>query len=280
MKNQFIYILVVALGLMACQKDITLDLKDQEVSKISVDASISNIAGENQYVLLSKTSSFYSTDFRDNRVQNANVILSVNGTSFLLNENSSDSLRGYYMPPANFTYQVGDMVELRVEVGDEILTAKNEVLPTLNIDSISFRLSALFVAGLLPDTVYVVEAHFTPLANEERFYLFNLYYNGELQTVKPADRTIRMIDGSLPYVSVTVGSVSPEDLAKGAWLTVEVKSITKEFADFYDIMFNQVDLSGNPFAAAPPANVPSNISGGFGFYIASDVDTIGRKFLE
>ena len=280
MKKQFLYILLASLSWVACQKDITLDLKDQAVSKISVDATISNIAGAEQYVLLSKTSSFYSTDFRDNRVRNANVVLNVNGTNYLLNENSADSLRGFYCPPSNFSYSAGDMVELRVEVDDEVLTAKNEVLPVLKIDSITFRVSALVEAGLLPDTVYVVEAHFAPISNEERFYLFNFYFNGKVQTVKPAEKTIRRIDGSLPYVSRTVGSISPEDLAKGEWLTVEVRSITKEFANFYDIMFDQVDLSGNPFAAAPPANVPTNISGGFGFFIASEVDTIGRKFLE
>jgi len=39
-------------------------------------------------------------------------------------------------------------------------------------------------------------------------------------------------------------------------------SISPELATFYEVLFNQTDLSGNLFASSPPANVPTNISNG------------------
>ena len=281
MKNIILILLAfISVLFTACQDDIILDLDGQVLEKITVDASLSNIA-EEQSILISRTSDYYNTDFRNLRVTGATVTVSVNGNDVLLTENDPSTSRGRYSLPSNFTFNVGDEVSLRAEVDGEILTASQIVEKTLKIDSITFSLSSFVELGFSTDTTYDIIAHYAPVETEkEGFYLFNLYYNGKLQTTKPSERTIRNVLPDATYISRSIGSVALEDLEKGEWITVEVWGVNEDFARFYSILFNQVDLSGNPFAASPPANVPTNITNGLGYFIASDVDTIGRKFLE
>jgi hypothetical protein len=100
-----------------------------------------------------------------------------------------------------------------------------------------------------------------------------------LQTPRPADKAIVDDINLKPYVSLAVLSVKEEKLKAGDTLSLEIRSISKEMFDFYNTIFNQTNLSGNPFAGAPPANVAGNLSqGAWGFFQISDLYAVSRIY--
>ena len=63
-------------------------------------------------------------------------------------------------------------------------------------------------------------------------------------------------------------------LSPGDTLTLEMISISRVQYDFYANFLYQTELSGNPFASAPPANIPTNLSeGARGFFQVSRLST-------
>ncbi len=162
--------------------------------------------------------------------------------------------------------------------------------PVPPIDSVHLRVNPFQNANQqdAQDTSLQVIAHFDDLAGEGDHYLFNLYLGGELYSKKANDKVV-VDDGGWKDGTITLAAQSFE-LGDGRdhlgdTLTLTIRSVSAACDEFYDIFSEQTELSGNPFAAAPPANIPTNMSGSaLGFYQVSSIKKhsrpIDQQFLE
>jgi hypothetical protein len=185
---------------------------------------------------------------------------------------ATDSLKGYYYHDRVTNNLQGKTMKLNIEFNNRTYTALSQWKPLPDIDSISLKINPFSQLGFFNDTIYDVLVHFRELPQPDDFYLFNLYVNDTLRTSRPSEKGLLSDENLNEYVSVPILSFNGKNVKEGDHLMVEMRSISKENYEFYNIFFFQTDLSGNPFAGAPPANIPTNLSAGArGFFQVSAV---------
>lgn len=265
--------LLMAISLLSCEKDVILDLADTEGAYMIVESHIVN-DGKAQWVRLSWSSSYYEVSSGE-PVSGASVHIADETSSFGFEEWFPDSLPGYY-----FNDKIAQLLSetdytLNISHDNKEFNASSKLNPVPLIDSVTLKLNPFSDLGINPDTVYDILAHFRDLPTEGNHYLFNLYVNDTLRTARPSDKALVSDENLEEYVSLAVLSINVDEVNPGDTLKLEIRSISKEMFDFYNVFFFQTDLSGNPFAGAPPANLPTNLSqGARGFF---QVSLIHRK---
>jgi hypothetical protein len=261
--------------LIACEKDVVLDLADREGTFLIVEADLTDNGGR-QWIKLTRSTSYYDQN-AGLAVSDAKVIVRSDELEYNFYE-GVDSLAGYYFNNIISEQLTGQIMYLEIEHYGKKYTATSRWNPLPGLDSISIRLNIFSQLGFLPDTLYDILVHFTELPEKDNFYLFNLYVNDTLKTGRPRSKGLLSDRNLNDYVSLAVLNVNQKDIKPGDQLTVEMRSISEEYFNFYNIFFFQTDLSGNPFAGAPPANIPTNLSSGArGFFQISAVE---RKSIE
>jgi len=261
-------LIVFTLFFASCEKDVVLDLVKKEGNFVVVDANLTD-NGKNQWIRLSLSSSYYDVS-TGKPVSNAIVKVDSEGQSFEFFESTVDSLKGYYI-----NGQISSLLEekqyfLTIEHDAKTYTAQSELKPLPVLDSVTMEISFVTQLGFIPDTIYDIYVHFEELPSPDDYYLFDLYVNDTIKTPRPSDKSLVSDINLEPYVSFSVLNINKADLKEGDKIRVEMRSISRENWDFYNIFFFQTDLSGNPFAGAPPANIPTNLSeGAKGFFQVS-----------
>ena len=272
--NLIILVLALFAGITACEKDVILDLASIEGKYIIVEGNLID-DGSRQWIRLTRSSSYYDVTTGD-AVQDASVLVEGNNQVWQFQELFPDSLPGYYFNSQISSALTETMYHLHIETTDNsIFFAQSELRPVPVLDSVTVKLNPFSELNFFDTTVYDLIAHFADLPGDGDHYLFNLYINNKLKTPRPTDKE-PMSDVNLDeYSSYAVLNLNENDIAPGDTLILEMRSISKEKFDFYSIFFFQTDLSGNPFAGAPPANIPTNLSeGARGFF---QVSAVNRK---
>ena len=270
-------VIVFMTMMVSCEKEVILDLSDQQGLYLIVEADIDDAASR-QWIRLSYSSSYYDIS-TGSPVTEAAVSITYGDTVFIFNESNIDSLRGYY-----FNNDIGNKLaygnyKLVIEHEDEMYTALSEYRLVPEIDSVTLRLNFFSSAGFTDEVLYDVYAHFRELPGNGDHYLANISINDSLITKSPSQKTVISDEDLQDYVSLSVRTINGDGLNDGDMLTVELRSISRANYDFYQLFFFQTDLSGNPFAGAPPANIPTNLSeGARGFFQVSSVSTATIDF--
>ncbi len=252
----------------SCEKDVILDLADVEGQYIIVDANITD-NGLAQWVKLSYSSSYYAVGNGEG-ITGARVKIESADETFDFLQWDSDTLPGYYYNEEISTSLSEKTYELIIETEKGTYRASSQLRPVPPIDSLSIRLNPFSELGFTEDTLYDIIAHFNDLPSEEDHYLFNYSVNDTLRTPRPTDKSLLSDENLQENVSLAIFNINRNELNPGDEITLEMRSISKDNFDFYNIFFFQTDLSGNPFAGAPPANIPTNFSeGARGFFQVS-----------
>lgn len=275
-KIQQLFLLMVGLLVWtSCEKDVILDLSDVEGQYVIVEANITD-GEEIQWVKLSYSSSYYDVT-RGRGITDATVKIESGDDIFVFEQWNSDTLPGYYYN-TEIPQQLQEKVyELSIEVEGEKYTASSELMPVPSIDSLSIKINPFSELGFTQDTIYDIFVHFRDLPAQENYYLFNYAVNDTLRTPRPSDKALVSDENLEETVSLAIFNINREDIEDGDEIMLEIRSISKENFDFYNIFFTQTDLSGNPFAGAPPANIPTNLSAGArGFF---QVSATGKKSI-
>jgi hypothetical protein len=265
--------------MVSCEKEVTLDLSDQQGLYLIVEADIDDAASR-QWIRLSNSSSYYDIS-TGSPVTEAVVSITYVDTVFTFNESSIDSLRGYY-----FNNDIGNKLsygdyELAIEHEGKIFTAFSEYRPVPALDSVTLRLNFFSSAGFTDELLYDVNVHFRELPGSGDHYLANISINDSLITRSPSQKTVISDEDLQEYVSLSISTINGDGLNDGDMLSVELRSISRANYDFYQLFFFQTDLSGNPFAGAPPANIPTNLSeGARGFFQVSSVSMTTMAFKD
>jgi hypothetical protein len=276
-KNIPVIILVLLITTVSCEKEVVLDLYSPAGSFLIVEGDIDDRLA-NQWIRLTSSSSYYDQASAP-PVSNALVIISDGITDYHFRESLNDSLKGYYINSALSSNLKEGVYYLTVEIEDEIYTSHSEYKPVPVIDSVTFDLNIFSRLGITPDTIFDISIHFTNLEGNDIYYLTNLYINDRLKTVRPQDKTVIRGADLTDYVSLAVNNLNRDEINDGDLLMIEIRSISRGQYDFYIDFFSQTSLSGNPFAGAPPANIPTNISeGALGFFQISSSEIIEREF--
>jgi hypothetical protein len=262
--------LLTMLLLISCETDALLDLPGHSDQFIIVEANVDDLYGI-QKVRLYRSSSFYDT-IKGYPVSNAYVLVSDGIQSYVFDEDPWDLMKGFYNNHViGENLRQGIIYHLTISDGSGSYTARSELRPVPAIDSVTISLNVLCTIGIVTQKIYDVFIHFNNLGGLN-YYLINLYVNDKLITTTPAQKTVVCDRGMDGHVSVFGGMIRKTALTDGDLVTAELKSISRQKYEFYTSFFNQTELSGNPFAGAPPANIPTNMSrGALGFFQVSSV---------
>ncbi|MFB6258461.1 MAG: DUF4249 domain-containing protein [Flavobacteriales bacterium] len=264
----------------SCTSEIDLDLDQKKKPSVVVEGFLTDSSNVAQWMRLTQTTGYYDKK-KVPPVEGASVTVRGAGNTYTFHQNGDPDSASYYMAPAAFSLQQGKTYTLEVDHEDSTYRAKSKVKPVMGIDSVHLRLDPIqsISGGEIKDTTFQVVAHFDDLPAEGDHYLFNLYIDGELYSNEANEKNVIDDEGLDQNVELAVQSFKKSDIALGDSLTLSVRSVSQACDEFYAIFSDQTELSGNPFAAAPPANIPSNMSGtALGFFQVSSVNTHKRVF--
>ncbi|MFW5759089.1 MAG: DUF4249 domain-containing protein [Bacteroidota bacterium] len=254
----------------SCEKDVVLDLADKEGSFLVVEANLTD-DGRKQWIRLSESSSYYESSF-GNPVSGALVQITDGQNTFTFTESDVDTLAGHYYNNQISNAFTQTTYQLQISHNENVYTAESEFRPVPVLDSVTVELSLFSQLGFGEIDSYDVYVHFEEFEEEGDYYLFNMYVRDTLETARPNQKNVLSDESLQDYVSLSVLGFNEEEVLEGDRLVVEIRSISEENYNFYNIFFFQTDLSGNPFAGAPPANIPTNLSNGAkGFFQVSSV---------
>ncbi len=279
MKKLINIFLIFTATIIGCEAPIDLELNNSETGVVVIEALLRNV-NKRDFVKITKTTSFYDNEGED-LVSGANVVLEGNGTSYNLIESSHPDSTGYYIKPNNLSFNNGETYTLTVIAEGETYTATSTMnyLPGIDsmeiyYDDIQFIFASEAFQIAPEDTSYNIELTYQEDGELGDGYLFKYYVNDSLASVNPRDFVFFddefLIEGP---VTGAAQSFTKAVAQYGDTITIEMLSIHPDFITFYEVLFNQTDLSGNLFASSPPANVPTNFSNGArGFFQVADVN--------
>lgn len=270
-KLTFLYIIVFAFLVTSCTENMDIQL-DSTYTRLIVDASISTDT-TTHIVKLSKTASYFDSS-EPLAVTGAVITISDGTSTFPLTENLS--MPGVYQTAANVYGVVGKTYNLTIKNVDvnndgvmEEYNASSKINPVSKVDSIQ----AIY-KGMDPKRMSYQIMLFAQDPPTTDYYMFEIYKNGVLQTdtlneVRFSDDVL--FNGNYMY-GLPVGSLRDrkpgEQAFPGDIVTVEMRSITKEYYNFLVGVLYAVSPS-IPLFSGPPANVKGNINNGaFGFFAA------------
>lgn len=259
MRTKAIYSIVLAtvVILSSCEKVIDYEL-NTTTPRLVIEANVTNNADYSS-VTLSKSKNFTDNNTFET-VSNALVVITDNA-------GNADTLKeiqpGTYKPTKMMGVP-GQTYFLTVEAEGKVYTAESQMPMAVSLDSISFNSISRF--GEI--TVFPAP-HYQDPANENNYYRFLEYVNGERSTSIFISNDL-LYDGQ--YVNQSLRSFSDE-LKIESGKTVEILMMTID-ANVYQYFnsLSQISGGGGPNQSGTPANPLTNISGGaLGYFSACTI---------
>lgn len=257
--KSILYILSFSMLLIACEKEIDLDLKESE-ELVVVEGIVHDNLGDN-FVKLSKTRAFNNNGSIE-KISNAKVLINdgVGGTYTLA---EVDTIPGYYTNP-NLIGITGRNYELIVTVNGNTYTSSSVMNPRIEIDSLSYNENPKFNPE--DSTEYSILCHFTDPENVVNYYRMKAYAD-RIQKDGYVNWDDVVIDGlstALPIFEVTY--------FEGEEATVHLLSVDEANYRY----FEAVRLSqGGEVPGNPESNIKGDkVIGYFGAYAKSEYSII------
>lgn len=268
MKNLSIFLLsAFAVILSSCTKVVDLKLNEPE-SKIAVEGMISNQAG-GSFVKLAYTKGYLSSDVPENTFDAQVSVRDSEGNLTLFTASDDE---GLYLPPAGFVGEVGKTYVLDVQYAGGSLSAESTMPDTVsgsNAHVIKAHITDPYLeAGY--HLMTTIKKHKT----EDSYYKAEVFVNGKKRMTTASAIIVfddilfeqnEELEVDLAFWEETLGD--DEKPQMGDVVTLQLVSINKETFDFLRAL-SETPMQGGLFGKTP-ANVPSNIEGGFGWFQAS-----------
>ena len=268
MKNlSLLLISAFAIVLSSCTKVVDLKLNEPE-NKVAVDGLISNRAGES-FIKLAYTKGYLSSDEPETLID-AQVSVRDNGGNLILFTASGNE--GLYLPPADFVGKVGKTYTLDVQYeGGSVLaeSTMNDTVSGNNVNVIKADVTDPYL-----DAGYHLLATIKKYNEEDNYYKAEIFINGVKQMTTASDiiafddlmfEAGEELEARLYTWAETLEN--DEKPQMGDVVTLQLISISEETYE-YLIALSETPMQGGLFGKTP-ANVPSNIEGGLGWFQAS-----------
>lgn len=290
---KLIPLLLLAVIFNACEDVIQIDLDDENLDLINVEAYITTRHSNNIIVNIEKSLQV------DNEAQNPpinNAIVEITDKQTLPNTVTLKELgnSGTYMLPANYNYPAipGRTYSITITTSDGVVITGQDYLQEVEpLDNVKVNLSA---RGDYEYLGVFISTQETP--GPGHFYKWDIYINNHLlyDSDNLAFANDDLVDGNYIYdVEIFTDWYEDEHIDEGENIesdriifigdTVQVvqASISNKMYDFYVGMQNQA-FAGGPFSV-PPANINSNLSANndkkvLGFFSARDV-SLGNSVI-
>ena len=279
---------VFTLLLSSCEDVVQVDLNEENLDLIAVEAYLNTKSSDNVYVKLEKTLpvdqaaenpaiSNAVVEISDDQAEPNTIILAEDGNT------------GVYRLPENTTYEAvtGRTYHLKITTPDGVVISASDYLQQVeNLDTMKVNLSARGDYEFL--AVFISSQETEGPGN---YYKWDIYINNKLlyQSEDITFASDELVDGNyIQDFEIFTDFYADEDeeedrvLYKGDTVYVEQLSISEATYDFYIGMSNQA-FSGGPFSV-PPANVPGNLSSSdgkrvLGIFSARDISQGNRVII-
>ena len=268
MKSLFILLLSAFVALLSsCTKVVDLKLNEPE-SKIAVDGMISNQAGDS-YIKLAYSKGYLSSDAPETIID-AQVSVRDNEGNLTLFTASDEE--GIYLPPANFVGEVGKTYTLEIQYEGGSISAQSTMPDTVSGNNV-YVVKADMTDPYL-DAGYHLMTTIKKFKTETSYYKAEVYVNGVKKMTTASDIVvfddIEFEQNDELEVNLDFWPESLEDAKKpqpGDVVTLQLISINQETFEYLRAL-SETPMQGGLFGKTP-ANVPSNIEGGLGWFQAS-----------
>ena len=267
MKNILIILSLTGLVFYSCEETTIIDV-DQAPSRVVIDAILTD-RPDDQRVKITRSLDFYAQGFSP-ALSNASVTVSDDlGTTFNFIESEDEP--GLYLPAIPFLGVVGRTYTLQVDVDGSTYISTETMMSVTPIDSLNSQLNMDEQEDPeSPGRIYEVLMYTVEPQDEENFYLFKFYRNGDIQNENGEDITVTNDVGVDEEIQ---GIEAPLFYALNDTATVEMYSLTRRSFIYWSDVANLVFSDGGVFSPLP-ANPRSNIEGGaLGIFQVSSVST-------
>ncbi len=271
---RFLIAIFLIIGFSGCTEEIDVNLNSSD-SVVVIEGVVST-SSEYSEVFLSRSKNFSATNDFDG-IEGAYVQLSDdNGNSDVLEETSS----GQYVSSV-ISGKEGVTYSMKVEVNDTIYTSSCKIPNMIRMDSVFMRkeISDSFWDTDM-DTVFNFYIYYKDPADEDNYYQFVAYKNGEqVNSFVASDLTTDGLNVVQYITFLDVNSADEDDdedeiLENGDVVTVEMRCITKDVYEYFD------DLSSSS-TASTPTNPETNIDGAeLGYFSAHTSEFRQFRIME
>ncbi|WP_303918955.1 DUF4249 domain-containing protein [Draconibacterium sediminis] len=279
-----IILLFAIVAFTACEDVVEVELNDEDIDLIAVEAYINTKAENNVYVKLERTLAVNQTA-QNPVISNAVVQISDNADSPNTVTLEEQGTTGIYMLPAGTNYPgvTGRTYTLTITTPDGTVIIGEEYLQEVEtLDTVKVNLSD---RGNYEYLGIYINSQETPGLGH--YYKWDIYLNGELLNDGEdlAFASDELVDGNYIYDMLVLLDWEEEEEDKilhlGDTVVVEQLSISEAAYEFYWGLSDQA-WAGGPFSV-PPANVPSNLTSSdgkriLGLFSARDI-SVGNTVI-
>ena len=238
---------------VSCKKEIDIPLKTSDV-RLVVDGLLTDEAKAHT-VRLTLSSSYFDSSSEE-PATGALVSISDGSTTVLLTEVKS----GFYETPSSYKGEIGKTYTLNIKYKGDEYSGSSLLKPVMTIDSLHF-VEQPARPGSQPSTD--LEKRYQALINAQELsevgdcYAFFYYKNGVYMS-DTLNRANIINDDFANGIKLTRFKVMTVKAAVGDTVSVEVRSIMRQYFDFLRLIMAQMRSPNTPFTG-PPANVEGNM---------------------
>ena len=280
----FIFSIITIFILVSCEDVVQVDLNDENLDLVAVEAYLDNRSADNVYVKLVR--SLPVDDSQQNpAISDAIVEVFDMGSAANIVTLEEVGNTGVYRLQKNTSYKVvpGHKYQLKITLPDGVVITGSDYLERVEtLDSVKVNLSA---RGDFEFLAVFISSQETP--GPGNFYKWDIYINKRLlyEAGNLAFASDELVDGNYIYnFEIFTDFYEDEEdkiLQLGDTIYVEQLSISQTAYDYYLGMVNQA-FTGGPFSV-PPANLPGNLTSSdgkkvLGLFSARDV-SMGNQVI-
>lgn len=237
-------LIMASLGVLACEDVIEVEVPTGEI-RLVIEASLDwekGTLGNNQTIKLSTSTPYFETT-NNTAVTNATVTvtnLETNEVFDFTNQNDGTYTTTTFVPVENNQYQ------LDVVYNNETYTAIETLIPVPDINAVNQSQDG----GLDPDLLEV-NVYFDDPADEDNFYLFRYYEDGDLFPYFE-DYSDEFSNGNEIHDFFEKQEDDDNDQAEfqpGDTVDINLYGISEGYYNYMRILIEQYYSGGNPFSS-------------------------------
>ncbi|TVZ25396.1 uncharacterized protein DUF4249 [Gillisia sp. Hel_I_86] len=254
---------LMLLILSSCEEVVEVDLQESE-PKLVVEASIiweKESLGNNQYIILSSTTSFYNSE--NPPAEGANVIInSATEETYQFTEISP----GIY-ENTNFKPELYKSYTLSINYKNEFYTASEKMIPVVDLENIEQTSNGGFNGNDIE-----LKAYYSDPSEIKNYYLLKFFFE---------NTSLQIYNDEFTNGNRTFAYFSDEDLKSGDQVNFEIQGVSERFYEYLYILSSQAgENNGGPFQTQPTTvrgnivntTTPENFA--FGYFRLSQSDTL------
>lgn len=279
MKSIRLYMAALAAAILAtsCEQEVTLSLPDPD-PRLVVDGRIELINGRANHtqVITLSTMSNYFNQSETPRVTSATVSVADNKGNVFVFQHDSQTPGRY--ENTNLTPEVGVTYTLTIMWNGEVFEAVEKLAPVPVIDSIYQQFEE---ENQFEDAGIKVAIDFTDPVNEDNYYFWEVFQNGENSIIPDPGNSLNIISSDKFFNGQQVRGYFPSEekvFDPGDMATVKHIGLSKAQYDYLFLLLEQTGQTGQLFdvPAAPIRGNVRNLTNvnkpALGYFGASQVD--------